>query len=123
MFMDISYKSEPLTVKKQVMSNATSLDITKTMVLASRWHATADVDLFMCVLLCLVVQMTDLQTGNLQMVAALPIGKYIVGENAYVCLEHLLTPFSGKQRNDAMKDSTITLSVSFESGLSRHLAI
>ena len=97
-WMDISYKSEHLTVKKPVMSNATSLDITKTMVLASRWHATTDVDLFMCVLLCLVVQMTDLQTGNLQMVAALPIGKYIVGDNACVCLEHLLTPFSENKK-------------------------
>ena len=40
-----------------------------------------------------------------QMVAALPIGKYIVGDNAYVHSEHLLTPFLGIQRNDAMNDS------------------
>jgi hypothetical protein len=26
----------------------------------------------------------------------LPLGKYIVGDNAYVCSESLLTPFSGK---------------------------
>ena len=39
------------------------------------------------------------------MVAAPSIGKYVVSDNAYVCLEHLLTPFSGKQRNDAVKDS------------------
>ena len=40
-----------------------------------------------------------------QIIAALPIGKYIVGDNVYVCLEHLLTLFSGKQRNDTTKDS------------------
>ena len=39
------------------------------------------------------------------MVTALPIGKYAVGDNAYVCSEHLLTPFFGKQGNDATKDS------------------
>jgi hypothetical protein len=27
---------------------------------------------------------------------ALPVGKYIVGDNAYICSENLLTPFSGK---------------------------
>lgn len=35
----------------------------------------------------------------------LPIGKYIIGDNAYICSEHLLTPFSGDQRNDARKDA------------------
>ena len=29
-------------------------------------------------------------------VTKLPLGKYIVGDNAYVCSESLLTPFSGK---------------------------
>ena len=29
----------------------------------------------------------------------LPVGKYIVGDNAYTCGEHLLTPFSGKWCN------------------------
>jgi hypothetical protein len=26
----------------------------------------------------------------------LPLGKYIIGDNAYICSENLLTPFSGK---------------------------
>jgi DDE superfamily endonuclease len=30
----------------------------------------------------------------------LPVGKYIVGNNAYTCGEHLLTPFSGKWHNE-----------------------
>jgi DDE superfamily endonuclease len=29
-------------------------------------------------------------------VNALPVGKYIIGDNAYICSENLLTPFSGK---------------------------
>ena len=29
----------------------------------------------------------------------LPIGKYIIGDNAYICSENLLTPFSGKCDN------------------------
>ena len=29
----------------------------------------------------------------------LPIGKYIIGDNAYICSENLLTPFSGKCYN------------------------
>jgi hypothetical protein len=39
------------------------------------------------------------------MLEELPIGKYIIGDNAYICSEHLLTPFSGDQRNDARKDA------------------
>jgi DDE superfamily endonuclease len=35
----------------------------------------------------------------------LPIGKYVLGDNAYVCTEHMLTPFAGSQRNDQSKDA------------------
>ena len=79
--MDILYKSKHIRVMKQVMSNAMSLVITKTMVLRSRQHVTTDVNLLICVLLCLAVQMTYLhywKSPLQQMVAALPIGKYIV---------------------------------------------
>ena len=31
-----------------------------------------------------------------QEVQSLPIGNYIIGDNAYVCTENILTPFSGK---------------------------
>ena len=31
-----------------------------------------------------------------ELVQTLPMGKYIIGDNAYCCSEHLLTPFSGK---------------------------
>lgn len=34
-----------------------------------------------------------------------PIGRYIIGDNAYVCTENLLTPFSGKDKQDATKDA------------------
>lgn len=39
------------------------------------------------------------------MINSLPLGRYIVGDNAYVCSEHLLTPFSGNERFEARKDS------------------
>jgi DDE superfamily endonuclease len=45
------------------------------------------------------------RTGLSDLIEALPIGKYVVGDNAYICTEHLLTPFSGDQRNDNAKDA------------------
>ena len=39
------------------------------------------------------------------MINTLPLGHYIVGDNAYVCSEHLLTPFSGNERYEARKDA------------------
>ena len=33
------------------------------------------------------------------------MGKYIIGDNAYVCSEHLLTPFSGDEKKDQQKDA------------------
>jgi hypothetical protein len=39
------------------------------------------------------------------MINSLPLGHYIVGDNAYVCSEHLLTPFSGNERFEARKDA------------------
>jgi hypothetical protein len=38
------------------------------------------------------------KTPLAQSVNRLPLGKYIVGDNAYVCTESLLTPFAGKVR-------------------------
>jgi hypothetical protein len=35
----------------------------------------------------------------------LPLGKFIIGDNAYVCSEHLLTPFSGDEKKDPRKDA------------------
>ena len=35
----------------------------------------------------------------------LPTGKYIIGDNAYVCSEHVLTPFSGDERKNKQKDA------------------
>jgi len=34
----------------------------------------------------------------------LPIGKFVIGENAYVCSETLLTPFSGVDKDEPIKD-------------------
>ena len=40
------------------------------------------------------------------MIIDLPIGKYIVGDNAYICTESLLTPYAGaEQRNESVKDT------------------
>jgi hypothetical protein len=33
-----------------------------------------------------------------ELVQQLPMGKYVIGDNAYCCSEHLLTPFSGKYK-------------------------
>ena len=35
-----------------------------------------------------------------EMVQNLPIRKFVIGDNAYVCTETLLTPFSGKEKKD-----------------------
>lgn len=40
-----------------------------------------------------------------ELIEGLPLGKYVVGDNAYICSEHLLTPFSGDQRRDPAKDA------------------
>ena len=40
-----------------------------------------------------------------QMIKDLPVGKFVAGDNAYVCSEHLLTPFSGAEKIDARKDA------------------
>ena len=38
-------------------------------------------------------------------IESLPIGKYVVGDNAYVCTEHLLTPFPGDQKREPWNDT------------------
>ena len=40
-----------------------------------------------------------------ELIHDLPIGKYAIGDNACVCTEHLLTPFSGNERLDTTSDS------------------
>lgn len=40
-----------------------------------------------------------------EMINTLPLGRYVVGDNAYVCSEHLLTPFSGNEKFEARKDA------------------
>ena len=45
------------------------------------------------------------KTTLFEMVQRLPLGKYIIGDNAYVCTEHLLTPFSGEEKNQVEKDA------------------
>jgi hypothetical protein len=39
------------------------------------------------------------------LVESLPIGKFVIGDNAYVCTESLLTPFSGPQKQQPEKDT------------------
>jgi DDE superfamily endonuclease len=34
----------------------------------------------------------------------LPFGKFVMGDNAYGCLEHLLTPFAGHEKTEPIKD-------------------
>lgn len=43
--------------------------------------------------------------GLQPMINSLPLGRYIIGDNAYVCSEHLLTPFSGNEKFEARKDA------------------
>ena len=33
------------------------------------------------------------------MIENLPLGSYVIGDNAYVCTEHLLMPFTGEQQH------------------------
>jgi DDE superfamily endonuclease len=33
-------------------------------------------------------------------IESLPLGNYAIGDNAYICTEHLLTPFSGDQKKN-----------------------
>jgi len=40
-----------------------------------------------------------------EMVQNLPIKKFAIGDNAYVCSETLLAPFSGREKNDPEKDA------------------
>jgi DDE superfamily endonuclease len=35
----------------------------------------------------------------------LPLGKYVIGDNAYICTEHILTPFSGPEKSEPGKDA------------------
>lgn len=45
------------------------------------------------------------KTSLSNMIERLPIGSYVIGDNAYVCSEHLLTPFAGEQRRDPKNDT------------------
>jgi hypothetical protein len=45
------------------------------------------------------------KTSLFQKINSLPIGKYVISGNAYVCSENLLTPFSGQHRLESAKDS------------------
>ena len=45
------------------------------------------------------------KTGLSKVIESLPVGTYVIGDNAYVCSEHLLTPFSGCERNEPRKDT------------------
>jgi len=44
------------------------------------------------------------KTGLSQIIQNLPPRKFVVGDNAYVCSETLLTPFSGVEKEDPAKD-------------------
>jgi hypothetical protein len=35
----------------------------------------------------------------------LPLGKYVIGDNTYICTEHILTPFSGPEKFEPGKDA------------------
>ena len=59
-------------------------------------------------LLHLAAQMILLHIGkqdSMRWFKKLPIRKFVIGENAYVCSETLLTPFSGREKNDPEKDA------------------
>jgi hypothetical protein len=45
------------------------------------------------------------KTGLSNKIENLPLGKYVIGDNAYICTEHLLTPFSGSQKKDKKNDA------------------
>ena len=45
------------------------------------------------------------KTSLAKIIEKLPLGKYVVGDNAYVCTEHLLTPFPGDQKKEPAKDA------------------
>jgi len=45
------------------------------------------------------------KTSLSQTIRNFPAGKFIIGDNSYVCLEHLLTPFSGDKKRDPCKDA------------------
>jgi DDE superfamily endonuclease len=40
-----------------------------------------------------------------ELINKLPTGYYVIGDNAYICSEKLLTPFSGDNKNDPVKDT------------------
>jgi DDE superfamily endonuclease len=40
-----------------------------------------------------------------QLIENLPSGMYVIGDIAYVCYEHLLTPYSGPQKHQEKKDA------------------
>ena len=44
-------------------------------------------------------------SGLPDMVEALPLTRYIVGDNAYIPTEHVLVPFSGSEKEDPGKDA------------------
>jgi hypothetical protein len=45
------------------------------------------------------------KTSLSQLIDSLPLGRYVIGDNAYVCNEHMLTPFPGVQRLQPRNDS------------------
>jgi hypothetical protein len=45
------------------------------------------------------------KTSLSELIEKLPLGKYVIADNAYVCTEHLLTPFPGEQKKDPAKDA------------------
>ncbi len=45
------------------------------------------------------------QTSLIQLIEDLPLGKYVLGDNAYVCSEHLLTSFPGAQKQQPQNDT------------------
>ena len=45
------------------------------------------------------------KTNLHQMIDEFPAGKFIIGDNAYVCSEHLLTPFAGDDKKIPKKDA------------------
>ena len=49
--------------------------------------------------------MASRKSALIQKINNVPIGKYVIGYNAYVCSEHLLTPFSGLEKDEVRNDS------------------
>ena len=105
--MAICWKLKLLPPMKWVMSNHTFQGIIKNMDSAFRLHVTMNQNLYLSVLLPQVVDMifTLQKTVLNQWVQNLSFLEYIIGDNAYICSKHLLTPYPYYEKDDHKRDA------------------